>query len=381
MTAGRARSPDPPNAARELENTTTGVVPSARHGASSDSVPRRFDRRPRSKSASHSALTAAARWKITSAPARVSGPEPAGSSRSPRSPWIPATRSSAARSPGAGVWSTSVTRDSGRAPLPATSSDPVASRARARREPRKPEPPVTTPFDTASPVSVSQPEPSARRARAVERGAWTLRYSGPVQGIRAVLHGPGWLVGRDDDTGGRRRAGGRPEGRRRRPVAEELLSRAEVHGKEQQAVLVDEVMRDEGLRELAAAVDLQLVSRPLLELGDLGGQVAAEQRGVVPADGVERRGGHVLRQRGELARDLVVRVGYVRPVGLEDLVRPAAEEERVRGREPGPHGLPEVLVAVRERPSAVLETAVAVPVRAAGRLHDAVEREEGVQGQ
>jgi len=60
-------------------------------------------------------------------------------------------------------------------------------------------------------------------------------------------------------------------GRRRRAVAEELLSRAEVAtGKKQQTVLVDQVVRDERLRELAAAVDLQLISRPLLELGDLG---------------------------------------------------------------------------------------------------------------
>src|ERR1700730_3798633 len=136
----------------ELANTTTGNAASARHDASNDSVARRFARMPRSKSASHSALTAAARWKITSASASASHPGPVGSSSLPRSPRIAATRSSAARSGGTGTRSTSDTRRSGRAPRPATSSERAASSSRARRDPRKPAPPVTTTFTMASPV-------------------------------------------------------------------------------------------------------------------------------------------------------------------------------------------------------------------------------------
>ena len=45
----------------------------------------------------------------------------------------------------------SVTRDSGRAPSPATSSEPAASRSLASREPRNPAPPVITTFTTALP--------------------------------------------------------------------------------------------------------------------------------------------------------------------------------------------------------------------------------------
>src|SRR5262249_54574542 len=330
-------------------------------------------RMPRSKSASHSQLTAAARWKITSAPASVSGPARSGSSDSPSSPRTPATRSSAARSAGTGAWSTSVTRASGRAPAPATSSDPAASRVRARRDPRKPEPPVTTTFITAPPVS--RPGTST-----IHNVPWGGR-SGLVEHERAVLRGPGRLIGGDDDAGARGAAASQRQRGRVRAVAEELLAAPEMHGKVQQAVLVDQVVIDERLRELAAAVHLQLVPGPLLEPGDLGGQVAAEQRGVVPVDGGERGGRHVLRQRVELARDRIVGIGDLGPVAAEDLVRLAAEQERVGLREPAGDGLAEILVAVRERPAPVLEPAVAVLIRRAWRLHDAVEGEEGVQGQ
>src|SRR5215470_10349316 len=361
MTAGSGCSPDPPKAASELANTTTGLVPRARHEASSASVPRRLVRMPRSKSASHSQLTAAARWKITSAPASVSGPARSGSSSSPSSPRTPATRSSAARSAGTAAWSTSVTRASGRAPAPATSSDPAASRVRARREPRKPEPPVTTTFSTAPTIAAGR--------------------SGLVEDERAVPRRPGGLVGRDDHAGARAAAAGQPQRGRPRAVAEELLAAPEVHGILQQPVLVDQVVIDERLRQLAAAVNLQLVPGLLLEPGDLGGQVAAEHRGVVPVGGGERGRRHVLRQRVELARDWVVGIGDLGPVAAEDLVRLAAEQERVGAAEPAGDGLAEILVAVRERPAPVFEPAVAVLVRPAGRLHDAVEGEESVQGQ
>ena len=60
-----------------------------------------------------------------------------------------------------------------------------------------------------------------------------------------------------------------PQGRGVHAVAEQLLPRAEVDGEGEQAVLVDEVVLDERLRQAAAAVHLQLVARLLLELRDL----------------------------------------------------------------------------------------------------------------
>ena len=96
-----------------------------------------------------------------------------------------------------------------------------------------------------------------------------------------MLDRSGWLVGGDDDTGARRRGAGEPQGGRLRAVAEQFLAGAEVNGKEEQAVFVDEVVFDERLGERAAAVYLQLVSRLLLELGDFGRDVAARLRGSV----------------------------------------------------------------------------------------------------
>ena len=111
---------------------------------------------PRSKFASHSALTAAARWKITSAPDRMSGAVArVGSRSSQRSAQIAVTRPSAARSGGTGARSTSVTRERGAASLPATSSEPADSSCRARRAPRKPAPPVITTLVTSSPAWVA----------------------------------------------------------------------------------------------------------------------------------------------------------------------------------------------------------------------------------
>jgi hypothetical protein len=58
-----------------------------------------------------------------------------------------------------------------------------------------------------------------------------------------------------------------------------------------------------------------------------------------------------------------------------------AEQEGARPREPAGYCRPEVLVVERERPAAVGEAAAGVLFRPAGRLHDAVEGQEGVQGE
>lgn len=75
-----------------------------------------------------------------------------------------------------------------------------------------------------------------------------------------MLSGAGWLVGGDDDTTACCGAAGEPQGGRLCAVAEELLPGAEVHGKDEQAVFVDEVVFDECLGEPAAAVNLQFIA-------------------------------------------------------------------------------------------------------------------------
>ena len=93
----------------------------------------------------------------------------------------------------------------------------------------------------------------------------TLTASG--QAVRllegAVPGRPIRLVSRDDDAGTRARGAGEPQGGRAGAVAEQLLPRAEMNGKGQQAVFVHEVVVDERLSQLAAAVDLQLTAGPV----------------------------------------------------------------------------------------------------------------------
>lgn len=69
------------------------------------------------------------------------------------------------------------------------------------------------------------------------------------------------------------------------------------------------------------------------------------------------------------------------PGAGEDLVRPAAEQQRLGPALPLPDDLPDLpevvhLLVILQRPAAVLEAAFAVLVRAAARLDDAVEGDE-----
>jgi hypothetical protein len=66
------------------------------------------------------------------------------------------------------------------------------------------------------------------------------------------------------------------------------------------------------------------------------------------------------------------------PVGGEDLVGLAAEDEVEGLCHELSHGPLHLLVPVPERPAAVFEATAGVLLRAAGRLHDAVEGKEGV---
>ena len=84
-----------------------------------------------------------------------------------------------------------------------------------------------------------------------------------VERVGTGLHRAGGLVGGDDDTGARRAGADEPQGSGRGAVAEQFLAGAQVDGEVEQAVLVDEVVVDEGVGERAAAVDLQFVAGQL----------------------------------------------------------------------------------------------------------------------
>src|SRR5262249_45595043 len=90
-----------------------------------------------------------------------------------------------------------------------------------------------------------------------------------------------------------------------RPLPEEVCADPEGDRKDHEPVLVDQPVRVEGVDELAAAVDQQVLSRLLLQLRDLLRDVSLQQ-GSVPGEWFpEGRGGYELGDRihphGELA--------------------------------------------------------------------------------
>jgi hypothetical protein len=90
---------------------------------------------------------------------------------------------------------------------------------------------------------------------------------------------------------------------------------------------------------------------------------------------VERARGDVLGSAVEPARDRVLG-RRLRPVGGEDLIGLAAEQQRLQARGVLGDDLPRLLVEVRRLPAAVLESPFAVLVRQAGPLDDPVPRHE-----
>src|SRR6266511_2987013 len=140
--------------------------------------------------------------------------------------------------------------------------------------------------------------------------------------------------------------------------------------------LVDEIVAHERLREVSTAVHLELPPGVGLQPGDPLGDVALDERRVVPLDRVERPRRDVFRHPIQHRGDPVVGVGDAGPVRGEDLVRLAPEQEPVRGGDRVFHCLSEHVVGVRDRPPAVVEPAAAVLVGHARALHDAIECEE-----
>src|SRR2546425_2037610 len=109
-----------------------------------------------------------------------------------------------------------------------------------------------------------------------------------VQRERPVLDLARALIRRDDDAGARRRHVHDLEPRRDRASGEEPLPAAE-HGWEgPQVELVDKVIPQERLDEVAAPVHLDLWSGLLLQLGHVHRHVALDECGVVPLDVLER---------------------------------------------------------------------------------------------
>lgn len=114
------------------------------------------------------------------------------------------------------------------------------------------------------------------------------------------------------------------EGGRDGALSEQLLAGAEQDREDLQPELVDEVVLEHGLDEVAAAVDLQLRAIFPLELPDLRRYVAANKDGRLPV-GINRPvRNDVLRRLVDAGARLVV---ALRPVAGEDVVGLMAEEQ------------------------------------------------------
>ena len=86
------------------------------------------------------------------------------------------------------------------------------------------------------------------------------------------------------------------------PIAEQALAAAQDDRVDEEAVLVDQVVAQELVDQVGAAVDEQLAARLRLQLRDLGGHVAREDRRVVPVGAFQRVGHDVLRDARSSSR-------------------------------------------------------------------------------
>src|SRR5260370_19794426 len=121
--------------------------------------------------------------------------------------------------------------------------------------------------------------------------------------------------------------------------------------------------------ELPAAHDDEVLAWPLLEVTHYLRNLALQQGGVDPRQRLsERRGADILLQVVEHCRHGVT--FSLRPDGVEVLVGPPAQQQRADGG----NAIPSVLHRrIGHGPATMLESATAVLIRPAWRLHDSIE--------
>ena len=110
---------------------------------------------------------------------------------------------------------------------------------------------------------------SGRWCARVGLAAWLAFRGGRIGGESAVVDRPGRLVGGDDDAGGGELAIDETETGGDCSFAEEPLPLADNYREDPEAVLIDQIVGDQGLDEPRATVDLQFRSVTLLKAGDL----------------------------------------------------------------------------------------------------------------
>src|ERR1700682_2939760 len=154
-------------------------------------------------------------------------------------------------------------------------------------------------------------------------------------------------------------------------AGEQPRALADDHGKGEQGDLVDKLVVEKPADQSAAALHLQLASRLCFQLADGGRDITGEDGRVRPPRVGERGRCDVLGLRVQGRPDRAVARIVPRSPGVgEDLVGPAAEQERVGAPEDLVHDRPGFVVEVG--PSAALEYAALILARAAGPLHHSV---------
>ena len=138
----------------------------------------------------------------------------------------------------------------------------------------------------------------------------------------------------------------KPETARDCAFAEQALTGADNHRELPDTKRVDQSVLEQGLEEVAAAVDLNLATFLYFELRDLFDDVALEQVGIVPGDLIKRPRSDELRPGVESRRDLVRRVGGLGPRSREDLIGLAAEKESTGSLGPLSHDFAKLLVKI-----------------------------------
>lgn len=165
---------------------------------------------------------------------------------------------------------------------------------------------------------------------------------------------------------------GESEGGGAGAFGEEALAAADGDGEGLEPELVDQVVLEEGLDEVAAAVDLKHRAVAGFEAFDLPGDIVAVDDDRLVPGGVERLMGDGVF--GGFVEDLADRIGgvLVGPITGEDVVGGFAEQQVEGHAHLLGHDFACGIVEVREGPAAELKAAGAVFIGAAGRLHDAV---------
>jgi transketolase len=211
------------------------------------------------------------------------------------------------------------------------------------------------------------------------RRAYGLDAAGIRRSLDALGAGGGRLVRRHHDSGARDLAVDELQPGRDSAVGEQPLPRTEHEREDPQPVGVDQVVPQECLDEIPAAMHLQLGAIPLLECRDALGHVAVDQYRVAPL----QRGPAARRDvLGGVVQLLGARiVSGVRPEPGEDVVGLAAEHQIERHTHRLAHDLAHLLVPVVHGPAPVRELPAVVLPGPARRLNDPVERHERAHDQ